>query len=98
MSYWENFIKEIRPLVKFRTICDFGRESKLVNTTNNFDVYISTSTAGGFGSPLMQAKACKVLLLCYDGKLPKIIKSNTILWNDENPSGLCIKRAWRTKI
>lgn len=24
MSYWENFIKEIRPLVKFRTICDFG--------------------------------------------------------------------------
>ena len=85
-----NLIKD-DPRIKY---FGFLPESELVNTTNNFDVYLSTSTAEGFGSPIMQAKACKVPVLCYDGKLPKIIKRNTILWNDENLSDLLLKRAW----
>ena len=38
----------------------------------------------GFGLPIMQAKACKVPVLCYDGEIPDLVKRNTLLWDNNN--------------
>ena len=42
----------------------------------------------------MQAKACKVPVLCYDGDLPEIVKKNTLIWNDENLEDILKNRPW----
>ena len=42
----------------------------------------------------MQAKACKVPVLCYDGDIPNITKSNTLLWNNENLEEIIKNRSW----
>ncbi len=72
----------------------FLPEEKIVETYNSFDVYLSTSTVEGFGLPIIQAKACKVPVLCYDGEIPEIVKRNTLLWNDDNLSEIIKNRAW----
>ena len=72
----------------------FLPEEKIVETYNSFDVYLSTSTVEGFGLPIMQAKACKIPVLCYNGELPDIIKSNTLLWDDENLTETLKNRSW----
>ncbi len=61
---------------------------------NSFDVYLSTSTVEGFGLPIMQAKACKVPVLCYDGDIPNIVKRNTLIWNDDNLEEIIKNRSW----
>lgn len=72
----------------------FLPEEKIVETYNSFDVYLSTSTVEGFGLPIIQAKACKVPVLCYAGDLPEIAKRNTLIWNDENLSEIIKNREW----
>ena len=72
----------------------FLPEEKIVETYNQFDAYLSTSTIEGFGIPIMQAKACKVPVLCYDGDLPEIVKRNTLIWNDENLEEILKNRPW----
>ena len=42
----------------------------------------------------MQAKACKVPVLCYDGDIPNITKRNTLLWNNENLEEIIKNRSW----
>ena len=42
----------------------------------------------------MQAKACKVPVLCYDGEIPEEVKRNTLLWNEDNLEELIKNRAW----
>lgn len=71
----------------------FLPEEKIVETYSSFDVYLSTSTVEGFGLPIMQAKACKVPVLCYDGDIPEIVKRNTLLWNDDNLPEIIKNRA-----
>ena len=61
---------------------------------NSFDVYLSTSTIEGFGLPIMQAKACKIPVLCYDGEIPDITKRNTLVWNYENLEEIIKNRSW----
>ncbi|EEZ92665.1 MAG: hypothetical protein BJBARM4_0732 [Candidatus Parvarchaeum acidiphilum ARMAN-4] len=72
----------------------FLAEEKIVDTLNSFSVYLSTSTVEGFGMPIMQAKACKIPVLCYDGDLPEIVKRNTLLWNDKNIEEILKNRSW----
>lgn len=72
----------------------FAPEKDIVYITNTFSVFLSTSSREGFGSPIMQAKGCRVPVMCYDGDLPKIIKQNTLLWNESNVKKLIEKRAW----
>ena len=72
----------------------FLPEEKIVETYNSFDVYLSTSTVEGFGLPIMQAKACKVPVLCYDGEIPDITKRNTLVWNYENLEEIIKNRSW----
>ena len=72
----------------------FLPEDKIAEMYNTFDVYLSTSTIEGFGFPIMQAKACKVPVLCYDGDIPNITKRNTLLWNDENLEEIIKNRSW----
>ena len=72
----------------------FLPEEKIVETYNSFDCYLSTSTVEGFGIPIMQAKACKVPVLCYDGDMPEIVKRNTLIWNDNNLEEILKNRAW----
>ncbi len=74
--------------------CGFLPENRIVEVTNGFDAYLSTSTIEGFGLPIMQAKACKIPVLCYDGKIPHIVKRNTIVWNEENLEAILNKRPW----
>ncbi len=62
----------------------FLPEEQIVETLNGFSTYLSTSTVEGFGIPIMQAKACKVPVLCYNGEIPDITKRNTLLWNNKN--------------
>ncbi|MCL5017734.1 MAG: glycosyltransferase [Candidatus Parvarchaeota archaeon] len=72
----------------------FLPEDKIVQTLKEFDVYLSTSTIEGFGLPIMQAKACNVPVLCYDGDLPSIVKRNTLVWDDANLSEIIKGRLW----
>ena len=72
----------------------FLPEEQIVETLNNFSAYLSTSTVEGFGIPIMQAKACKVPVLCYDGEIPDITKRNTLVWNDENLEEIIKNRSW----
>ncbi len=72
----------------------FLSEDKIVETYNSFDVYLSTSTVEGFGLPIMQAKACKIPVLCYDGDMPDLVKRNTLVWNDENLEEIIKNRSW----
>lgn len=72
----------------------FLPEEKIVETYNFFDVYLSTSTVEGFGIPIMQAKACKVPVICYDGEIPSITRRNTLVWNDENLEEIIKNRYW----
>jgi len=72
----------------------FLPEDRIVETYNQFDVYLSTSKIEGFGLPIMQAKACKVPVLCYNGDIPDISKRNTLLWNDENLVEILQNRLW----
>ena len=72
----------------------FLPEDKIVETYNSFDVYLSTSTVEGFGLPIMQAKVCKIPVLCYDGEIPNITKRNTLLWNNENLEEIIKNRSW----
>ena len=72
----------------------FLPEDKIVQTLKEFDVYLSTSTIEGFGLPIMQAKACNVPVLCYDGDLPSIVKRNTLVWDDANLSEIIKSRLW----
>jgi len=72
----------------------FLPEDKVVETLNSFDAYLSTSIVEGFGLPIMQAKACKVPVLCYDGEIPEEVKRNTLLWKDYNLEELIRNRAW----
>ena len=72
----------------------FLPEDKIVETINGFSAYLSTSTIEGFGIPIMQAKACKVPVLCYDGDIPDLVKRNTLLWNGENLEEIIKKRSW----
>ncbi len=72
----------------------FLPEEKIVDTLNSFSVYLSTSTVEGFGMPIMQAKACKIPVLCYDGDIPEIVKRNTLLWNDKNLEEVIKNRSW----
>ncbi len=93
--YGKNFpflqlIKE-DPRIKY---FGFLPEEKIVETYNSFDCYLSTSTIEGFGIPIMQAKACKVPVLCYDGDIPEIVKRNTLIWNDNNLEEILKNRAW----
>jgi glycosyltransferase involved in cell wall biosynthesis len=72
----------------------FLPEDKIVETINSFSAYLSTSTMEGFGIPIMQAKACKIPVLCYDGEIPNITKRNTLLWNEENIQSILERREW----
>ena len=72
----------------------FLPEDKIVETINSFSAYLSTSTMEGFGIPIMQAKACKIPVLCYDGEIPNITKRNTLLWNEENIQSILESREW----
>lgn len=72
----------------------FLPEEKIVETYNSFDVYLSTSTAEGFGLPIMQAKACKLPVLCYDGDIPDIVKRNTLIWDDDSIVSILKGRYW----
>ena len=72
----------------------FLSEDKIVETINSFSAYLSTSTMEGFGIPIMQAKACKIPVLCYDGEIPNITKRNTLLWNEENIQSILERREW----
>ena len=72
----------------------FLPEEKIVETYNSFDAYLSTSTVEGFGLPIMQAKACKTPVLCYDGDMPDLVKRNTLVWNDENLEEIIKNRSW----
>lgn len=72
----------------------FLPEEDVVETYNKFNVYLSTSTMEGFGLPIMQAKACKVPVLCYDGDLPGIVKRNTSLWDDNSLIKILENRGW----
>ena len=42
----------------------------------------------------MQAKACKIPVLCYNGEIPNITKRNTLLWNEENIESILESREW----
>ncbi len=72
----------------------FLPEEQIVETLNSFSAYLSTSIVEGFGIPIMQAKACKVPVLCYDGDIPDLVKSNTLVWNDENLEEIIKSRSW----
>ena len=72
----------------------FLPEDKIVETYNSFDAYLSTSTVEGFGLPIMQAKACKIPVLCYDGDMPDLVKRNTLVWDDENLEEIIKNRSW----
>ena len=72
----------------------FLPEEQIVETLNSFSAYLSTSTVEGFGIPIMQAKACKVPVLCYDGDIPDLVKRNTLVWNDENVEETIKSRHW----
>ncbi len=72
----------------------FLPEKDIVKIYNSFNVYLSTSTVEGFGLPIIQAKACKIPVLCYDGDVPQIVKRNTLIWNDENLEDLIKNRSW----
>ena len=73
----------------------FLPENKIVKTYNTFDVYLSTSTIEGFGLPIIQAKACKIPVLCFDGDLPEISKRNTVVWNENNIESIITNRKWK---
>ena len=83
-------------LIKDTNIKYFGflPENKLVDTLSKFDAYLSTSTIEGFGLPIIQAKACKVPVLCYDGDIPQLVKRNTLLWKDDNLLEIIKNRSW----
>ena len=72
----------------------FLPEEQIVETLNSFSAYLSTSAVEGFGIPIMQAKACKVPVLCYDGYIPDLVKRNTLVWNDENLEEIIKNRSW----
>jgi len=72
----------------------FLPEEKIVDTYNSFDIYLSTSTIEGFGTPIMQAKGCKIPVLCYNGDIPDLVKRNTILWDDENLEEIIKNKLW----
>jgi hypothetical protein len=44
--------------------------------------------------PIMQAKACKIPVLCYNGDIPELVKRNTLLWNNENLEEVIKNRLW----
>ena len=77
---YQDLIKEDKRIKYF----GFLDENKIVETYTSFDTYLSTSTVEGFGLPIMQAKACKVPVLCYDGEIPDLVKRNTLLWDNNN--------------
>ena len=87
---FRNYIKD-DPRIKY---FGFLPEKDIVKTTNGFDVYLSTSLIEGFGLPIMQAKACKIPVLCYDGELPSICRNNTVIWNDNNLHQILKNRPW----
>jgi glycosyltransferase involved in cell wall biosynthesis len=72
----------------------FLPESLMVETMQSLDAYLSTSTVEGFGLPVMQAKACGVPVLCYDGDLPDIVRRNTVIWNENNLEATLEKCLW----
>ena len=72
----------------------FLPEERIVETLNGFSAYLSTSKMEGFGLPVMNAKACKIPVLCYDGNTPKLTKQNTIAWDDEDIEIMLEERAW----
>ncbi len=42
----------------------------------------------------MQAKACKIPILCYNGDTSELVKRNTMLWDDENLEEIINNRLW----
>jgi glycosyltransferase involved in cell wall biosynthesis len=57
---------------------------KIVEALNSFDVFVFPSTWEGFGAPAMEAKKCKIPVITYSkGKLPDIIKRNTLQFDNE---------------
>jgi glycosyltransferase involved in cell wall biosynthesis len=72
----------------------FLPEDKVVKTINSFSAYLSTSIVEGFGIPIMQAKSCKIPVLCYDGDIPDITKRNTLLWDDGSIRSILESREW----
>ena len=87
---FENEIKDDERIKYF----GFLPEERIVETLNGFSAYLSTSKMEGFGLPVMNAKACKIPVLCYDGNTPKLTKQNTILWNDNNIEEILKGREW----
>lgn len=87
---FENLIKDDKRIKYF----GFLPDEKIVETYNSFDAYLSTSTMEGFGLPIMQAKACKVPVLSYDGELLDIVKRNTCLWDGKNIKDIIKNRLW----
>ncbi|MHB8561308.1 MAG: glycosyltransferase family 4 protein [Thermoplasmataceae archaeon] len=69
-------------------------DERVVDTYNSFSAYLSTSVVEGFGIPILQAKACKVPVLCYDGNIPKSTKNNTTLWNEDNITNILENTLW----
>lgn len=87
---YQNLIKDDKRIKYF----GFLDENKIVETYNSFDAYLSTSTVEGFGLPIMQAKACNVPVLCYDGEIPDLVKRNTLLWDDNNIEQVLRDKSW----
>lgn len=72
----------------------FIDNSLLPQKLSSFTAYLSTSTYEGFGIPIAKAKAMKIPVLCYDGDVPKIMKRNTCLWNENNLKDVLNNRLW----
>lgn len=86
-----SLIKDDSRIKSFGPIYDDAEMNKIYNT---FDVYLQTSTIEPFGIPPMKAKAAQVPVLCYDGRLPEIVKRNTILWHDYDIARILQERRW----
>ncbi|MCW1293272.1 MAG: glycosyltransferase [Candidatus Parvarchaeota archaeon] len=75
-----SFVKKDKRIKYF----GFLPEEKKIDTYLGFDYYLSTSIIEGFGYPIMYAKALKIPVLLYDGKIPEISRRNTIIWNENS--------------
>ncbi|MHB8396202.1 MAG: glycosyltransferase [Thermoplasmataceae archaeon] len=79
------------PRIKYFGYLD---DDKLPQTLGSFSAYLSTSMYEGFGIPIAKAKAMKVPVLCYDGDLPNVTKSNTLPWTTESLHEILKNRLW----
>lgn len=73
----------------------FVPEAKVPSVIAGFDVYLSTSTYEGFGIPIAKAKAMKIPVLCFNGNIPEITKSNTCLWDEHNLGNVIKNEEWK---